>query len=88
MARDDDYSWWGGDGDYGVLDDSDRLADVLFIENSGEHDAYAQTLFTEAFFDQNEQSYNELVDYMWLEYGIDFEDSFEWTDFREWYDGA
>ncbi len=84
----DDYSWWGGDGDYGELDDSDKLQDVLFLENSGTHDAYAETLFSEAFFDQNAESYQELVDYLWLEYGIDFEEAFEWQDFREWYEGG
>lgn len=85
MARDDDYSWWGGEGDFGELDDSDRIADIVFLENSGEFDMHAQTLFTEAFFDQNEQAYQELVDYMWWEYGIDFEEAFDWEDFREWY---
>jgi len=85
---DDDYSWWGGDGDYGALDDADRLQDVLFIENSGTYDEYAQTLFAEAFFDQNQDSYDALVDYLWEEYGLDFEDAFEWEDFREWYEGG
>jgi hypothetical protein len=84
MAQ-DDYSWWGGDGDFGELDASDLTQDILFHENSDDFDAYAQQLFVEAFFDQSEQAYEDLIDYMWDEYGIDFEDAFDWADFREWY---
>lgn len=84
MAQ-DDYSWWGGDGDFGELDASDLTQDILFDESSQDFDMHAQTLFIEAFFEQNEGSYQELIDYMWDEYGIDFEDAFEWADFREWY---
>lgn len=84
MAQ-DDYSWWGGDGDFGELDASDLTQDILFDESSEDFDAYAQQLFVEAFFDQSEQAYEDLISYMWDEYGIDFEEAFDWADFREWY---
>ncbi len=80
-----DYEWWGGDDSYGEMDDSDRLSDILFYENSGEWDSHAQDLFTEYMFHDNENAYNELVDYLWFEHGIDFELAFDWDDFREWY---
>lgn len=80
-----EYDWWGGDGDFGIPDDSDRINDILFQENAIEFDMHAQTLFTEAFFDGDAQAYSELVVYMNEEYGIDFEEAFEWADFREWY---
>jgi hypothetical protein len=84
MAQ-EDYSWWGGDDEFsGEQDDSERLRDVLF-GNDLDMDMHAQTLFVEAVFDKNEQSYNELVDYLWFEHGIDFELAFDWADFREWY---
>lgn len=80
-----EYDWWGGDDEYGVMDDSDRLSDILFYENSGTWDSHAQDLFTEYMFNDNENAYNELIDYLWFEYDIDFEQVFDWSDFREWY---
>lgn len=48
-------------------------------------DTHARDLFEEAFFGHSQQAYDDLVDYIWDEYGIDFEEAFEWEDFREWY---
>ena len=41
----------------------------------------------QAMFDKDDRAYLDLIEYMHDEYGIDFEDSFHWMDFREWYEG-
>lgn len=57
-------------------------------------DPYLQTLFDAALFDPDisdearEQYYQTLVEYLWDNYGIDFEDVFDWEDYRSWYDAA
>lgn len=54
-------------------------------------DATLQSLFHEAMFDrelsqeERDTVYEELLDYLYDEYGIDFEDSFDWDAYREWY---
>lgn len=58
--------------------------EILFGDGSM-LDQHAQDLFREAFFENNDSAYIELVDYMWDQYNIDFEDAFSWEDFREWY---
>lgn len=62
--------------------------DVLFRENDSHFDQRAQDLFSRAVFEGDKAAYSDLVDYMQEEYGIDFEEVFEWQDFREWYDGV
>jgi hypothetical protein len=57
----------------------------LLFGGPGIEDARAQELFSEAFFNDNSQAYIDLIDYMYDTYGIDFEEAFEWEDFREWY---
>ena len=83
MARFDDPEY----GEYYVEDpgNHEHLNNLLF-ENDG--DPRAQELFTEAFFNDNDQAYQDLVDYLWDVYGLDFEDAFDWEDFRAWYDAA
>jgi hypothetical protein len=50
-----------------------------------------QMLFHEALFDMElspdnrDIIYNELVDYLYTEYGVDFDDVFDWEAYREWY---
>lgn len=84
MARYDDDEF----GEYYVEDNpSGDLSDILF-GNDFETDPRAQELFSEAFFHENAEAYQDLVDYLWDEYGIDFEDAFDWEDFRAWYDAA
>lgn len=80
MSRDDEY--------YGPPDDL-PIEDILF----GLHGQYLQddrafNLFDKAFFDKDERAYRDLVDYMWDQYGIDFEDAFDWEDFRAWYEST
>ena len=80
MARDD---MWAGDDDY--FDPGPDYKEILF-GNESIVDHHAQELFMEAYFQENDRAYQELVDYMWEEYGIDWEDAFDWQDFREYYD--
>lgn len=77
---------WDVDDYFGdVTADPDEVYEVLFGDGS-EHDQHAQDLFMEAFFNDNDAAYIDLVEYMWEEHGIDFEDAFDWEDFRAWYD--
>lgn len=65
-------------------DPSGMVHDLLYGAGY-EVDLHAQQLFTEAVFEKSDEAYRDLIDYMWDEYGIDFEDAFSWEDFREWY---
>lgn len=62
--------------------------DIIYQQTN---DEYAQHWFNESFLNgdlsdtERENTYKELVDYLWDEYGIDFEEVFDWQDFREWY---
>ena len=55
-------------------------------------DPELQTLFDRAMFDntvtgdERDAAYDALVEYLWEEYEIDFDDMFDWEDYREWYD--
>lgn len=85
MARYDDDEF----GEYYVEDNnpSDELSHILF-GNDFEIDVHAQELFAHAMMDGDEQAYQDMIDYLWDQYGIDFEDAFDWEDFRAWYDAA
>jgi hypothetical protein len=80
-----DYIDVSGADDYGT-------SFVHSVITQESNDEYAQYWFNEYFFNpdlsdsQREEIYREMVDYMWDEYGIDFEQAFDWEDFREWYD--
>ena len=80
MAWDD----WGDDSDY-FDDPTPDYKDVLF-GNDNIMDSHAQELFVEAYFDGNDKAYIDLAEYMWDEYGIVWDDVFEWEDFRDWYE--
>lgn len=67
-----------------VIDESEAVADLLFGPGYAQ-DTRAQELFYEAVFEKSQDAYDRLVDYVWDEYGIDFEEAFSWEDFREWY---
>lgn len=57
-------------------------------------DAELQDLFDAALFDldlspeERADAYDDLIDYLWDEYGIDFDADFDWEGYREWYDSA
>lgn len=67
-----------------VIDEHEAVSDLLFGPGYAQ-DTHAQELFFEAVFEKSQSAYDRLVDYVWDEYGIDFEEAFAWEDFREWY---
>ena len=81
-----DDAWDNVDDYFGdISQDPNEVNEILF--GDAQHlDQHAQDLFMEAFFNDNDAAYIDLVDYMWDEYNIDFEDAFDWEDFRDWYD--
>ena len=81
MARWEDDGW----GDYYDDPQQPDVKELIFGDNDV-MDPRAQELFVHAFFDKDDKAYIDLVDYMYEEYGIDFEDAFDWQDFKEWYD--
>ena len=87
MAAWDDDGW--GDDDYFDNRDTPPYEDLLF-GSADVMDQHAQDLFVDAYMTEHnaadkDAAYIELVDYMWDEYGIDWEDVYDWEDFREWY---
>lgn len=58
------------------------------------NDSFAQNLYDGALFNHDVSSQdrsaimNALRDYMWDEYGMDFDDVFDWEAYREAYDNA
>lgn len=62
-----------------------ELNKILF-GNYRETDDHAVELFARSMFYDDQSAYRELIDYMWDEYGINFEDAFVWEDFRKWYE--
>jgi hypothetical protein len=75
---------WDDADDY--LSETPDVKEIIFSNDPSIMDSHAQGLFVEAFFNDNNQAYIDLVDYMWDTYEIDFEDAFDWEDFREWYE--
>lgn len=63
----------------------DDVNEILFGVG-GAHDEHAEALFRDAFFENKSDAYIDLLEYMWAEYDIDFEDAWDWEDFRSWYD--
>lgn len=58
------------------------------------NDNFAQNLYDAALFDHDISRddraavMDTLRDYMWEEYGVDFDDVFDWEAYREAYDNA
>lgn len=73
-----DYDDEWGDDFYEPPD----ISDILFGQD---FDAHAQELMVAGIIDGNDQAYADLVDYIYEVYGLEFEDVFDWEDFREWY---
>lgn len=88
MAKDDwDGGWDGGWDDHYNAPEPRDVNEILF-GRADQMDQHAQDLFKDAFFENSQEAYFDLVDYMWEEYGIDFEDAFTWEDFRGWYESG
>lgn len=94
MARFSDYD--DDFYDYGALPEVQQqhfLYDQLgFIGPA--RDAEAHNLFWDLMYNdalsstQREDIHADLRDYLMEEYGIDFDDVWDWEDFRSWYDAA
>lgn len=68
--------------------------DVLGGEPEILADSRLQMDFHAALFDHDldaetrAQFYDDLVEHLFAEYGIDFEHDFDWEAYREWYEAA
>lgn len=73
-------------------DERELYKDLIGGEREALEDYELQDLFHDALFDleidrlEREHAYQDLLDYLYDEYGIDFESEFDWEDYREWYD--
>jgi hypothetical protein len=84
MARED---WEYGDDYWEASEPTPSFEAILFgKDDPSAFDQHAHDLMWEAIVNDNQDAYQELVDYMWDEYDIDFEDAWDWEDFREWYE--
>lgn len=81
------------------MDDWSEIEFQLFDNMAGHNEAmyedrWIQTLYDAALFEHDVSSADRtailgsLRDYMWDEYGMDFDDVFDWDGFREAYDSA
>lgn len=87
MASDDDDVYvpeeWD-DREFEMFDDLMRGMDIDDL-----NDTHLQDLYHDALFSGHEhlgQEFDDLKDYLWDEYGIDFDEDFDWNAYREWYD--
>lgn len=86
MPRDDDIPDGWDSKEYELFDD------VLGGEQEIMEDRELQFLFHEAYFDRDlfgeyRATFQDgLEEYLWEEYGIDFDLDFDWDDYRDWYD--
>lgn len=58
------------------------INDILFTDG---FDPIAQELMVHGIIDGDDKAYADLVEYIYDVYGLEFEDVFDWEDFREWY---
>lgn len=82
--------------DFGTLPEIQQqlyIYDLIGFK-SAPQDTEARSLFwtlmydNELSFDQRQSAYEDLSDYLYDEYGLVFEDVWDWEDFRSWYDNA
>jgi hypothetical protein len=96
VARNEEYYDDDESFDYGSLpieQQQEFLYETIgFTEFTG--DIEAHNLFWEVMYNdeltagERAELQQELSDYLWEEYGIDFDDVWDWEDFRSWYDAA
>lgn len=83
------------------FDDQDRMYHIIgFREdeqdtfwnpdfNPSVHDAFFDYWYNdELTIEQREIAYQDLVAMLYMDYGLDFEDLWDWDAFREWYDSV
>jgi len=64
-------------------DYSPSFENLLFNEHSPDYDEVAHDLFMEGVMEDNQDAYDELVEYLDYYYDIDFEGEWDWADFYE-----
>jgi hypothetical protein len=92
MARNDDYD--DEDFDYGSLSDEHQrefLYDLIGFTQR-ELDYETRDMFWNVMYNddltigERLSLYQDLNSHIWNEYGINFEEIWDWEAFREWYD--
>lgn len=82
-------SWWDDAPQQFYSDFADQFRDYGL-----EHDARAQDLFHQGYFDMDTDSRSrmaareELDDYLDRQYNIYFDEAFDYEAYREWYDST
>jgi hypothetical protein len=70
----------------------DLFDDLVDNDSAMGRDHTLQELFDNALFDfeldrgERMEARDDLRDYLWEVYGMDFDESFDWEDYRSWYD--
>jgi hypothetical protein len=86
MPDDDAYDY----GQLPVEQQQETMYELIGFTDEG-LDEYAHAWFYEAMYNNDLsmadrlQVMDELADYLFDEYGIDFEAMWDWDDFRDWY---
>lgn len=98
MARHDDYDDYDDDEsfDFGSLPEIQQQEFLygLIGFDSNAQDSEVHNLFWDLMYNddltraEREEIHEQLRDYLYDEYGLDFDDIWDWDDFREWYDSV
>lgn len=82
-------AWWD---EYDNLENSElgpwdppEWQNIVLWDDSGSWDRQAADLFWAAYVDERPDALDELRSYMYDEYNIEWDEVFDWVDFREWY---
>lgn len=76
------------------MDEQASWQDFVDENSALGNDDYAMIMFHEAFFDldlappDRDEWHDRLEEYLMEEYGIDFDDVFDWAYYDEWYENA
>ena len=70
----------------------DQLFEIIGFRNEASLDPHTHDVFWQVMYNdeltvlERQFYYDELVAYLWNTYGLDFENLWDWEDFRAWYD--
>jgi hypothetical protein len=73
-------------------DERDMWDDFVELDPRLGNDDYAQIMFHEAYFDrevnpsERDDFHDSLAAYLAEHYDIDFDEVFDWEDYRDWYE--
>jgi len=68
------------------------LYDLIGFKEDTPGDSYVRETFWDVMYNDNislnerMSMYDNLSDYLYEEYGIEFDDLWDWEDFRDWYE--